>query len=143
MVKKEEKKEKKEGCFERFKKRFKKEKKEEEEPLEEEEEKLPADELSPEMEKANSEGYNMMKKVFFPSIPALLQDLWVYLELAISVAAFGIGLEGSLPSEDGSERDKFFEYLYFILAVIALFMALLDGFIYFFQVGSCARGIRF
>ena len=143
VVKKKEEKVKKEGCFERFKKRFKKEKKEGDEPLEEEEEKLPADELSPEMEKANSEGYNMMKKVFFPSIPALLQDLWVYLELAISIAAFGIGLQGSLPSKDGAANTQFFEYFYFILATIALFMALLDGFIYFFQVGSCARGIRF
>lgn len=104
-----------------------------------EEKELEATELSPEMEKANSEGYNMMKQIFFPSIPAVLQDIWVYLELIISIAAFAIGLLGLFPIEENAG----FQYFYLILASIAMIMALIDGFIYFFQLGSCARGFRF
>ena len=84
-------KEKKPSCFERFKRKKKVEDGESEELLQPPEE-LPSTELSPEMEKATSEGYDMMKNVFFPSILALVQDLWVYLELGISIAAFVIGI---------------------------------------------------
>ena len=111
---------------------------EDEDELQEVEE-LPVTELSPEMQKANSEGYNLMKQIFFPSIPAVLQDIWVYLELLISIAAFVIGLLGLFPIKE----DVGFQYFYLILATIAMVMALLDGFIYFFQLGSCARGFRF
>lgn len=103
------------------------------------EEVIPVTELSPEMEKANGEGYTMMKSVFFPSIPSLLQDIWVYLELLISVAAFAIGILGLFPIKENIA----FQYFYLILASIAMFMALLDAFIYFFQLGSCARAYRF
>ncbi len=91
------------------------------------------------MEKANSEGYDMMKKVFFPSIPALAQDLWVFIELAISIAAFGIGIVGT---DFPLEVNVVFQIIYLVLASVAMVLALIDGFIYFFQMGSCARGIR-
>ena len=42
------------------------------------------------------------------------------------------------PIEDGFA----FNYSYFGLATISMILALIDGFIYFFQHGSCARGIR-
>ena len=95
-------------------------------------------EISPEMQKASNEGLNMVKSIVFPSLPALLQDLWVYLELIISVIAFAFGLLDIFPIEDGLA----FNYSYFGLATISMILALIDGFIYFFQLGSCARGIR-
>ncbi|XP_064398698.1 uncharacterized protein LOC135345231 isoform X2 [Halichondria panicea] len=131
-------KEKKPSCFECFKRKKKVEDGESEELLQPPEE-LPSTELSPEMEKANSEGYDMMKNVFFPSIPALVQDLWVYLELGISIAAFVIGILGT---DFPLESNVVFQIVYLILTCIAMVMALMDGFIYFFQLGSCARGIR-
>ncbi len=102
-------------------------------------EELPPTELSPEMEKANSEGYDMMKNVFFPSTPALLQDLWVYLELGISITAFTIGIIGT---DFPLQSNTVFQIFYLILTCFAMVMALIDGFIYFFQMGNFARGIR-
>ena len=95
-------------------------------------------EISPEMQKASNEGLNMVKNIVFPSLPALLQDLWVYLELIISIIAFAFGLLDIFPIEDGLA----FNYSYFGLATISMILAFIDAFIYFFQLGSCARGIR-
>ena len=105
---------------------------------EEEEEITPSTELTPEMQKASSQGHSMIKEIIFPSLPAVLQDLWVFLELAISIIAFVFGLIDIFPIEDSLA----FNYSYLTLATISLILALIDGFIYFFQLGSCARGIR-
>ena len=122
------------GCCEHLKCCRRREKAEEEE----EEEITPSTELSPEMQKASSQGLNMLKSIVFPSLPALLQDLWVYLELMISIVAFAFGILDIFPIEDGLA----FNYTYFGLAAISMILALIDAFIYFFQLGSCARGVR-
>ena len=129
----EEEQEKKPSCWERLKccQRREKEKKDREKVT-------PSTEISPEMQKASNEGLNMVKSIVFPSLPAVLQDLWVYLELIISIIAFAFGLLDIFPIKDGLA----FNYTYFGLATISMILALIDGFIYFFQLGSCARGIR-
>ena len=129
----EEEQEKKPSCWERLNccQRREKEK-------EDREKDTPSTEISPEMQKASNEGLNMVKSIVFPSLPAVLQDLWVYLELIISIIAFAFGLLDIFPIEDGLA----FNYTYFGLATISMILALIDGFIYFFQLGSCARGIR-
>ena len=125
--------EKKPSCWERLNCcRRRKEEKEDREKV------TPSTEISPEMQKASNEGLNMVKSIVFPSLPAVLQDLWVYLELIISIIAFAFGLLDIFPIEDGLA----FNYSYFGLATISMILALIDGFIYFFQLGSCARGIR-
>ena len=129
----EEEREKKPSCWERLNCcRRQKEKKVDREKV------TPSTEISPEMQKASNEGLNMVKSIVFPSLPAVLQDLWVYLELTISIIAFAFGLLDIFPIEDGLA----FNYTYFGLATISMILALIDGFIYFFQLGSCARGIR-
>ncbi len=133
------KKEKKPSCFDCFKRKKKAVDGDSDSEELVQPEELPPTELSPEMEKANSEGYDMMKNVFFPSIPALLQDLWVYLELGISIAAFTIGIIGT---DFPLQSNTVFQIVYLILTCFAMVMAFIDGFIYFFQMGSCARGIR-
>ena len=80
-------------CLEKFFQACSKKPKEPKEG-EEEEEKKDDTELSPQMQKAGSQGTNMLKKVFFPAMPSLLQDLWVYLELIISLFAFAYGFVG-------------------------------------------------
>ena len=106
--------------------------------IEDREKVIPSTEISPEMQKASNEGLNMVKNIVFPSLPAVLQDLWVYLELTISIIAFAFGLLDIFPIEDGLA----FNYTYFGLATVSMILALIDGFIYFFQLGSCARGIH-
>ena len=80
----------------------------------------------------------MVKSVIFPSLPSILQDMWVYLELFISIIAFVFGLMDIFPIEDGLA----FNYTYFAFAAIAMALALIDAFIYFVQLGSCARLVR-
>ena len=96
--------------------------------------------LSPQMQKASSQGTNMLKKMFFPSMPALLQDLWVYTELIFTLIAFSFGLVGFINSGGAT---RIFSILYLVLAIISVILALIDAFIYFFQLGSCARLFRF
>ena len=105
---------------------------------ERENEDTPLTQFTPEMQRASQEGWNMIKAVIFPALPAILQDLWVDLELIITIVAFILGLLDLFPIE-GSQA---YNYSYFVLATISMILALIDGFIYFFQLGSCARCIR-
>ena len=94
--------------------------------------------LTPELEKASNQGLDMIKAIAFPSLPAVLQDLWVYLELIISIVAFGLGIRGTFPIE----ANEAFQYTYFVLTVVNMVLALIDGYIYFVEVGSCARAVQ-
>ena len=95
-------------------------------------------ELTPEMQRASLQGWTMIKGIVFPALPPIVQDLWVYLELIISIVAFALGLYDSFPID----QSHAYNYSYFGLATVAMILALMDGFIYFFQLGSCARCIR-
>ena len=105
---------------------------------EKENEDTPSPQLTPEMQRASQEGWSMIKAIIFPALPAILQDLWVDLELVISIVAFILGLVDMFPIESSQA----YNYSYFVLATISRILALIDGFIYFFQLGSCARCIR-
>ena len=62
---------------------------------------VPKTEITPELQRASKQGWNMVKSVIFPSLPSILQDMWVYLELFISIIAFVFGLMDIFPIEDG------------------------------------------
>ena len=100
--------------------------------------KPPATHLSPQLQKASSQGIDMMKKVFFPALPHLLQDAWVYLEFGITMFAFIFGLF-SLDLNDGS---KAFNIVYLTLTIISIVLAVVDCFLYFVQMGSCAECLK-
>ena len=99
----------------------------------------PSTEITPEMEKASNQGLSMIKSVIFPSLPAVLQDVWVYLELLVSIAAFAFGMVDIFSI---SSNTLAFKSSLFALATISIILALTDGYVYFFQHGSCARGVR-
>ena len=98
----------------------------------------PSTELTPEMQRASEQGLDMIKTLIFPALPPILQDIWVYLELFISIVAFVLGAAATFPIEDSHG----YNISYFVLATVSMILALIDGFIYFFQLGSCARCIR-
>ena len=93
--------------------------------------------LTPQLKNASKRGLKMMKKLFFPAIPKLLRDLWVGAELAITLVAFSIGMASFSFGENST-----FNLVYLVLTIISLILALIDGFIYFFQMGSCAEAVR-
>ena len=133
----------KEECYERLKCWPKKKPKEEKKPVEKptpkkEEVIVPSTEITPEMQRASNQGLNMVKGIIFPALPAITQDLWVYLELTISIVAFAIGVWDIFSNDDPGASN----YAYFVLATVSMALAFVDGFIYFFQLGSCARAVH-
>ena len=100
---------------------------------------VPTTSLTPELHKANDEGWKMITAIAFPSLPAILQDLWVYLELALSIAAFAIGFVGLFPID----TNVAFESAHLAFTILGLVLALIDGFIYFVELGSCTRSYRY
>ena len=124
------------SCCKREEKKDKME--EENQPEEKRKPKPPSTQLTPQLQKASSQGTEMMKKVFFPALPHLLQDLWVVLEFGITIFAFVFGLI-SLDFEDGS---KTFNILYFTLTIISIILAVIDAFIYFVQMGSWVECLK-
>ena len=101
--------------------------------------KRPATKLSARLKQAGSQGFQIMKGILFPSIPAVFQDLWVYMELGITITAFVFGALDTFQSSDLS----IYTYVYFILAVISFTLVLTDAYLYFIELGSCARGYKF
>ena len=100
--------------------------------------KRPATKLSARLKQASSQGFQIMKNVLFPSIPAVFQDLWVYIEIAIAITAFVFGALDTFQSSSISA----FSLVYFCLAVLSFTLVLTDGYLYFIELGSCARGYK-
>lgn len=100
--------------------------------------KPPKTKLSPALKKASSQGVEMMKKVFFPAMPHLLQDAWVFLEFGISMFAFVFGML-TLDLSDGS---RVFNIVYLVLTIISIILAIIDAFLYLVQMGSCSECIK-
>lgn len=125
-------------CFKKKKSRDDDDKMLGEEKKKKKEKKPPATQLSPQLKNASNQGVNMMKKLFFPALPHLLQDLWVYLEFGISMFAFVLGVL----SLDLTEGSKIFNIVYLILTIISIVLAVIDCFVYFIQMGSCAECLK-
>ena len=99
----------------------------------------PATHLTPELKKALNEGFTMIKIIAFPAIPAFFQDLWVYLELLVTLAAFVFAMIDFFPFKG----DKIYTSVHLGLTIFSLSLALFDAYVYFIELGSCGRAIRY
>ena len=88
----------------------------------------------PSIKFASAAGFKMMPSFFFPAMPKFLEDLWVALELLITIFDF---IFVCVTFEAGP-----LNIFVLVLTIVALLLALLDGFLYFIQTGSCAASIR-
>ena len=95
--------------------------------------------FSARLKRASNQGFQIMKNILFPSIPAVFQDIWVYIEMVIAITAFIIGALDTFRSSSIS----IFTIIYFSLAVVSFALVISDGYLYFIELGSCARGYRF
>ena len=89
--------------------------------------------LSPEMKMAISQGFSMMQKLLFPAMPKFLTDILVLAELAVTMTQFVLSLISI-----SIENNRAYNIAYIIISAIALLLALIDSFVYFIQLGSCA-----
>ena len=94
--------------------------------------------FTPELKVASTQGLKMMKKLFSPALPRVLRDLWVYVEIAVTFYQFILAVVTL-----SLENNQAFNITYLVLSSINAALALLDGFIYFIQLGSCVQCFRY
>jgi len=94
--------------------------------------------LTPQLKVASTQGLKVMKKLFSPALPRVLRDLWVYAEIAVTLYQFILALISL-----SLENNQAFNITYLVLSTISVALALLDGFIYFIQLGSCVQCFRY
>lgn len=87
--------------------------------------------ITPLLASAANAGQQMIPKLVFPSMSGVLQDVWVYTELGITLYQFGSSVT-PLPTVT-------FKIVALIFAVINVILASIDGFFYTTQVGTCAK----
>ena len=90
--------------------------------------------LTPETKRVNRQGFTMLRKALFPAMPKFLTDIWVLAELGITITQFVLSL-----ITVSIENNRAYNITYIVLASVAVLLALVDVFIYFVQLGSCAR----
>ena len=81
-------------------------------------------------------GKQMAPKIIFPGLSSAMQDLWVYAENGITLYQFV-----SSAQSIAKEHTKI-KITAFVFSSLALLLAAIDFFLYFVQLGSCARIIR-
>ncbi len=84
--------------------------------------------LTPSLKRASFLGFDVMKKVLFPAMPHFLQDLWVFLEFGVTLLSFILALVAFNLTENTA-----LNVVSLVLSIIGLILALIDGYIYFFQ----------
>ena len=94
--------------------------------------------LTPELNRASSQGFSMLRKLLFPAMPKFLTDILVFAELGVTITQFVLAL---ISISIGSNRA--YNITYIVVAGIALLLALIDAFFYFIELGSCARIVRY
>ena len=94
--------------------------------------------LTPELNCASNQGFSMLQKLLFPAMPKFLTDILVLAELGITITQFVLAL---ISISIGSNRA--YNITYIVVAGIALLLALIDAFLYFIELGSCARIFRY
>ena len=94
--------------------------------------------LTPEMNRASNLGFSMLRKVLFPALPKFLTDILVFAELGVTITQFVLSL---ISISIGSNRA--YNITFIVVAGIALILALIDAFLYFIELGSCARIFRY
>lgn len=88
--------------------------------------------LSPELQQAQKLGFKMFPFFVFPALPALLQDVWVTVELIVTFFEF---LFACITFGDGGLVNA----LVVALSLLNLMLASFDSFLYFVEGGSCVR----
>ena len=94
--------------------------------------------LTPLLKVANSQGATMLRKMLLPSMPLLLQDLWVYLELLIALLAFLFGVS---TFQAGTGNQSILRIMILVLAVLGIILSVIDCFIYTVYIGTIVKFI--
>lgn len=94
--------------------------------------------LSPETHIASQQGLAMVKKLLYPGLPKIFVDLWVLVELAVTITQFVLIIIAFTLTVN-----QVFNIIYIVFACLGLTLALMDSFIHFVQLGSCASLVKY
>ena len=83
--------------------------------------------------RAKNLGARLVPNLLFPALPRLLRDLWVFIELFVTFFQFSLALGGISES-----NNVVVTVFYITLSTINFILACIDGFLYFYELGSCA-----
>ena len=89
----------------------------------------------PKLAAASNAGLKLMPGFFFPAVPKLLEDVWVAIELFVTIFDFIFACATFEPSPLCK--------VIIALTTLGVVLALLDGFFYFIQGGSCITCFRY
>ena len=90
--------------------------------------------FSIELKAASRQGTRMLRSFLFPTMPKLLTDSWVLIELGVTLAQFILSVVSIM-----IDSNRVFNIIYLVLASVALVLALVDAFIYFKDFGTCSH----
>ena len=99
--------------------------------------------LSPTLKGGTKIGNAITSNFLLPGIPKIIGDLWVFIELSITVFQLIFSLVNMQVSSN-----MIFNIIYICLASVNTLLALIDGFLYFYELTTCkafyrwCRGIK-
>ena len=94
--------------------------------------------FTPLLKEKSNQGLRMMASFISPSLPRLFRDLWVVLELAVTIYQFVLACVSLVEN-----RREVFNIVYIALASAALLLSLVDFMFYCIQLGSCASALLY
>ncbi len=92
--------------------------------------------VSPEAHAASKQGITMMKKLIYPGMPKVFQDLWVLSELAITITQLVLAVISLTLNQN------VFNIVYVSITAFGIILALMDSFLHFITLGACASIIK-
>lgn len=88
--------------------------------------------MSPSLSIALPRSTRMTKQMMFPILPKLVRDVWVFLELGLTLFQLIFSLVNIQFT-----TNRVYNILYIFLASLNTLMACIDAFTYYYQLGSC------
>ena len=89
----------------------------------------------PKLAAASKAGFKLMPGFFLPAVPKLLEDVWVGIELFVTIFDFIFASAIFEPEPLNG--------VILALTTLGMLLAFLDGFLYFIQGGSCITSFRY
>lgn len=93
--------------------------------------------MSPNLKRGTKIGNKISSNFLFPGIPKLIGDLWVFIELSITIFQLIFSLVNM-----NIASNKTFNLIYICLASINTLLACIDGFLYFYELSTCKAFYR-
>lgn len=88
--------------------------------------------MSPKLSISLSQGNKITKKLFFPTMPKIFRDFWVFLELSVTLFQLIFSLINIQFT-----TNRIYNVLYISLSSVNTALACFDAFTYYYQLGSC------